>query len=68
MLSHSNNCAIDGNQTLMSDQKNCKLTFMIGHMVTYWIRHYATSRKVADSVPDEVNVIDLPNPSVRTRP
>jgi hypothetical protein len=25
-----------------------------GHPVTYWLRHYATSQKVAGSIPDEV--------------
>jgi hypothetical protein len=31
-----------------------------------WSRHYATSRKVADSSPDEVDFFNLPNPSSRT--
>jgi hypothetical protein len=26
-----------------------------GHAVAYWLRHYATNRKVAGSIPDEVN-------------
>jgi hypothetical protein len=30
------------------------------------VRHYATSRKVAGSLPDEVDFSDLPNPSGRT--
>jgi hypothetical protein len=33
-----------------------------------WLRHYATSRKVAGSIPDEVIFLNLPNPSARTRP
>jgi hypothetical protein len=33
--------------------------------VTYWLRQYATSRKVADSRPNEVKFFDLPNPSGR---
>jgi hypothetical protein len=32
-----------------------------------WLRHYATSREVAGSNPDEVNgFFNLPNPSSRT--
>jgi hypothetical protein len=32
-----------------------------------WLRHYATSRKVAGSIPDEViGFLNLPNPSSRT--
>jgi hypothetical protein len=31
-----------------------------------WLRHYATSRKVAGSNPDEVDFFNLPNPSSRT--
>jgi hypothetical protein len=31
-----------------------------------WLRHYATSRKVAGSSPDEVDFFNLPNPSRRT--
>jgi hypothetical protein len=32
-----------------------------------WLRHYATSRKVASSIPDEVvGFFNLPNPSSRT--
>jgi hypothetical protein len=30
--------------------------------------HYATNRKVADSMPNEVIFLNLPNPSGRTRP
>jgi hypothetical protein len=30
-----------------------------------WLRHYATSRKVAGSIPDEVEFFNLPNPSSR---
>jgi hypothetical protein len=36
------------------------------HAVAYWLRHYATSRKVAGLHPDEVNFSNLPNPSSRT--
>jgi hypothetical protein len=36
--------------------------------VAQWLRHYATSRKVTGSRPDEVNgFFNLPNPSGRTR-
>jgi hypothetical protein len=31
-----------------------------------WLRHYATSRKVAGSIIDEVDFLNLPNPSSRT--
>jgi hypothetical protein len=31
-----------------------------------WLRHYATSRKVAGSSPDEVDFFNLPNPSSST--
>jgi hypothetical protein len=31
-----------------------------------WLRHHATSRKVAGSSPDEVDYFNLPNPSSRT--
>jgi hypothetical protein len=32
-----------------------------------WLRHYATSRKFADSISDEViGILNLPNPSSRT--
>jgi hypothetical protein len=29
---------------------------IVGHAVSYWLRHYATNRKVAGSIPDEVIV------------
>jgi hypothetical protein len=36
-------------------------------IITSWLRHYATSREVADSIPDEViGFLNLPNPSSRT--
>jgi hypothetical protein len=40
-----------------------------GHVVTYWLRHYATSRKVAGLRTNEVNefFFNLPNPSSSTR-
>jgi hypothetical protein len=28
---------------------------IVGHAVALWLRHYATSRKAAGSIPDEVN-------------
>jgi hypothetical protein len=31
-----------------------------------WLRHYATSRKVKRSSPDEVDLFNIPNPSSRT--
>jgi hypothetical protein len=31
-----------------------------------WLRHYFTSRIVAESSPDGVNFFNLPNPSSRT--
>jgi hypothetical protein len=31
-----------------------------------WLRHYATNRKIAGSIPDEVDFFNLPNPSSRT--
>jgi hypothetical protein len=40
-----------------------------GHAVAYWLRHYATSRKVAGSRPDEMNFFfNLHNPSGDTTP
>jgi hypothetical protein len=33
----------------------CKLRMKTGHAVARWVRHYATSRKVVGSTPDEVN-------------
>jgi hypothetical protein len=40
-----------------------------GHAVAYWLRHYATGRKVAGSKPDDMNVFffSLPNPSSSTK-
>jgi hypothetical protein len=40
------------------------------HAVAQWLTHYATSRKVAGSRPDEVNELsfNLPNPSSTTWP
>jgi hypothetical protein len=36
------------------------------HSVDCWLRHYATSRKIACSIPDEViGFFNLPNPSSR---
>jgi hypothetical protein len=28
-----------------------------GHLVAYWLRHYATNRKATGSIPDEVNFL-----------
>jgi hypothetical protein len=40
-----------------------------GHAVVEWLRHYATRRKVAVSMTDEVmNFFNLSNPSGHTRP
>jgi hypothetical protein len=36
-----------------------------GTRLRSWLRHYATSRKVAGSSPDEVDFFNLPNPSSR---
>jgi hypothetical protein len=33
---------------------------------TCWLRHYATNRKVAGSIPDVVGFLNWPNPSSRT--
>jgi hypothetical protein len=30
------------------------ILYYLAHAVEYWLRHYATSRKVAGSIPDEV--------------
>jgi hypothetical protein len=38
----------------------------MGYAVAYWLRHYAASRKVAGSSPDEVDFLNRPNPSGRT--
>jgi hypothetical protein len=38
-----------------------------GHAVAQWLRHYATNRKVAGSIPDGViGIFHLYNPSGRT--
>jgi hypothetical protein len=46
------------------------LQFVIAlrYAVANWLRHYATSRKVAGSRPDKVNFCNSPNPSGRIRP
>jgi hypothetical protein len=37
------------------------------HSLGSWLRHYATSRKVTGTIPDEViGFFNLPNPSSRT--
>jgi hypothetical protein len=39
-----------------------------GRAVDYWLRRYATSRKVACLIPDEaIAFFNIPNPSGRTR-
>jgi hypothetical protein len=38
------------------------------HTVAQWLRHYATTRKVAISRPDVISFFNLPNPSGCTRP
>jgi hypothetical protein len=48
-------------------QHNEKTRIHTGHAVVYLLRQYATSRKVADSIPDEVTgFFNKPNPSSRT--
>jgi hypothetical protein len=44
------------------------LAYEMGHTVAQWLRRYATSRKVAGSRPNEVNIFNLPNPSSGTKP
>jgi hypothetical protein len=39
---------------------------MIGTRYRSWLRHCATSQKVAGSSPVEVDFLNLPNPSSRT--
>jgi hypothetical protein len=54
---------------LFVDIPNVKVdTYSIGaHAVAQWLRHCATNRKVAGSIPDGVNgIFHLHNPSVRT--
>jgi hypothetical protein len=36
------------------------------HAVAYWLRHYATSRELSGSSPDEVDFFNLSDPSSRT--
>jgi hypothetical protein len=38
-----------------------------GHAVASWLRHYAANRKVEGSSPDEVDFLNCPNPSGRTK-
>jgi hypothetical protein len=42
------------------------ITIIWGTRYHSWLRHYATSRKVAGSSPDEVDFFSLPNLSSRT--
>jgi hypothetical protein len=37
----------------MDITRNCD---RYGETVAYWLKHYATSRKVAGSIPDEANL------------
>jgi hypothetical protein len=54
---------------LLSQTFLSNITFMEGYAVEKRLRHYATSREVAGSRPDEVNeFFDLPNPSNSTKP
>jgi hypothetical protein len=47
----------------------CVILFLIWwHAVPEWLRHYATIRKVAGSIPDELNFHNIPKPSGYTRP
>jgi hypothetical protein len=39
-----------------------------GYAVVCWLRHYATSRKVAGSIPDVIGFFNQPNPSSCTMP
>jgi hypothetical protein len=40
----------------LTDEKNMLLRLILKlRSVTQWLRHYATNRKVAGSIPDEVN-------------
>jgi pilus assembly protein TadC len=45
-----------------------KLMYTYENAVGYWLKHYATNRKFAGSIPDGVIFLNLPNPSGRTRP
>jgi hypothetical protein len=50
-----------------SGQENEYLTTLrAGHSVAYWLRHYATSRKVAGSISDVNGFFNWPNSSSRT--
>jgi hypothetical protein len=44
-----------------------QISWLLVFMISKWLRHYATSRKVTSSRPDEVNeFFNLPNPSSHT--
>jgi hypothetical protein len=52
---------------LKSNRSNsCLTSQVVGHTERSWLRHYATSREVMGSSPDEVDFFNLPNPSSRT--
>jgi hypothetical protein len=45
----------------------CDLQYVTGLIQKRgWLRHYATSRKIVGSSPDEVDFFNVPNPSSRT--
>jgi hypothetical protein len=48
-----NNTIVSSTQTSINLFNN--VLFKGGHAVAYWLRHYAASRKVAGSRPDEVD-------------
>jgi hypothetical protein len=43
------------------------LKYIIVTKVTYWLRHYATSQKIAGLRPNDVTFFNLPNPFGSTR-
>jgi hypothetical protein len=55
-LGNEMNCSVDLCWSLIIQFRIC----------TRWLRHYATSRKVAGSSADEVDIFNWPNPSSRT--
>jgi hypothetical protein len=57
LLSHHQNAGQN------QDIKIANRCFEGGHTVAYWLRHYATSQKVADRIPMRWIFSNLPNPS-----
>jgi hypothetical protein len=52
---------------ILDTRKQNVLIVSGGEAVAYWLRHYAASRQVAGSIPDEViRFFNRPNPSSRT--